>query len=159
MFETTWTYIGLGEADWVVIAIERIGGGLLHGLGAGMVALGFYYLFKAQGTPNRGLLALGCFAYAVLQHAINNPSGVVAEFSSDAVRQWFDQPFFLGNLPLQVGILPFLGFDLLILMVLIYVTGRLRQSDAALAEPPVAPFTSPAAPTTSIPPLPIGGAA
>src|SRR5262249_39974663 len=81
------------------------------------------------------------------------------EFSSDAVRQWFDQPFFLGNLPLQVGILPFLGFDLLILMVLIYVTGRLRQSDAALAEPPVAPFTSPAAPTTSIPPLPIGGAA
>jgi hypothetical protein len=158
MFETTWTYIGLGEADWVTIALQRVGAGLLHGLGAGMVTLGFYYLVKARNIPNRGLLALGCIAYAVLQHAINNASTVLAEFSSDTVRQWFDQPFFLGKLPLPVGILPFLGYDILILVVLFYVTGRLRQSDSAGAES-LPPTATPALPAMPTPALPLGGAA
>ena len=39
-FVETIGYIGMGEADWISVAIQRVGAGLLHGVGAGMGALG-----------------------------------------------------------------------------------------------------------------------
>src|SRR5207249_1121714 len=43
LIETT-GYISAGYQDWLSIALIRTGAGLLHGFGAAMVALGWYYL-------------------------------------------------------------------------------------------------------------------
>ena len=53
MFETV-GYIGQGQADWIYVAIERVGAGLLHGVGAGMSALGWYYLIAARACACAG---------------------------------------------------------------------------------------------------------
>ncbi len=43
-------YIGSGYQDWLAVALERTAAGLLHGFGAGMVALGWYYLTHCEGS-------------------------------------------------------------------------------------------------------------
>ena len=70
---------GVVGKSWLNVAIERSGAGLLHGFGAAMVALGWYYLtHKEEGSfGRRGLLALGCIFYAILQHAIWNGSWIL----------------------------------------------------------------------------------
>ncbi len=45
-------YFAMNQADWIEVAIQRIGTGLLHGVGAGMGALGWYYLINGKGVPN-----------------------------------------------------------------------------------------------------------
>ena len=70
-------YIGSGQADWVSVAIQRVGAGLLHGLGAAMAALGWYYLINGKGVPHRWLKGFGGLAYAVLQHGIFNASNLL----------------------------------------------------------------------------------
>jgi RsiW-degrading membrane proteinase PrsW (M82 family) len=156
MFETTSTYIGtMGEADWVTVAIERVGASILHGLGAGMVALGWYYVFHGQGVPQRGLRVLGCFGYAVAQHAVNNAAGILVGVQSGPVGNWFAQPFYLGRMPLQNGILPFLGFDVLLFVVLVIVTGRLAKGEGADKRLSPTTLTQPALQS----PLPAGAAA
>jgi RsiW-degrading membrane proteinase PrsW (M82 family) len=135
MFETI-GYIGQGEADWVGIAIERIGAGLLHGVGAGMAALGWYYLINGKGVRLRWLRGVGGIVYAVLQHAIFNGSNLL-NLVPGPIGQWMQQPLYVGRLPLDGGVLLFFGYYVVILGVLIYVTGRLAQPREIALEPPL----------------------
>ncbi len=127
MFETTFTYIGTGQADWIVVALVRVGAGLLHGLGAGMVALGWYYFINGRGVRLRWLRGFGCLVYAVLQHAIFNGSTVLIQLLPDPVLKALNQPFTIGQLPLQYIDMLFLVPDVLILIVLIIMTDGLMR--------------------------------
>ncbi len=134
-------YIGSGYHDWLTVAIERTGAGLLHGVGAGMVALGWYYLTHAN--TQRVLKALGCWSYAVLQHMIWNATAVLGLLPGQigvTINSW--------NLNLGFVTLPFIEIvniieAILILVFLIYITGRLRKmtpsppsSEKGSMEPP-----------------------
>ena len=70
-------YIGTAQADWVGIALGRVGGGLLHGIGAAMAGVGWYYIFRGKGVLGRWRLGIGFLAYAYLQHAIFNGGQVL----------------------------------------------------------------------------------
>ncbi|HEX6798131.1 MAG TPA: PrsW family glutamic-type intramembrane protease [Ktedonobacterales bacterium] len=152
MFETTFTYIGTGQADWVIVALVRVGAGLLHGLGAGMVALGWYYFINGRGVRLRWLRGFGCLVYAVLQHAIFNGSTVLVLLLPDPVVKALEQPFSIGQLPLQYLDLLFLMPDVLILIVLIVVMQglmrgwRKRMSDSLPVGGIPAPYDASAAP-------------
>lgn len=129
IFETI-TYIGSGQADWVAVAIERIGAGLLHGLGAGMGALFWYYLINGKGVPLRWLRAVGAILYAVLQHGIFNGltliSAPAVHILPPSLADWLSQPFPVGALPLQRMDVVFLVIYGVILTVLVVMTTRLR---------------------------------
>jgi RsiW-degrading membrane proteinase PrsW (M82 family) len=144
-------YIGMNQADWIAVSIERIGAGLLHGVGAGMAALGWYYLINGNGVSNRWLKGIGGLAYAVLQHAIFNGSNLVTLIPP--VGAALNQPFSLGKLPIDGSTVIFLVFYGLILSVLVVVTGRLRQSETS------APGAAPSAtPGGAMPQMMAGGA-
>jgi RsiW-degrading membrane proteinase PrsW (M82 family) len=121
----TVSYIGSGYHDWLTVAIERTGAGLLHGVGAGMVALGWYFLTHAN--THRVLKALGCWSYAVLQHVIWNATAVLGLLPGQigaTINSW--------NLNLGFVTLPFIEIlniieAILILVFLLYITGRLRK--------------------------------
>lgn len=140
IFETI-GYIGQGQADWITIAIERVGAGLLHGVGAGMAALGWYYLINGRGVSGRWMRGIGCIFYAVAQHAIFN--GIFVVSLVPGLGNWLSQPWYIGQLPFQNG--DFLDFALyvIILGVLYVVTGRLargaRPPDTAVALPEAGP--------------------
>lgn len=70
-------YIGSAQADWVGIAFGRVGTGLLHGMGAAMAGVGWYYLFRGQGLRGRWRIGIGCLIYAYVQHAVFNGSQVL----------------------------------------------------------------------------------
>ena len=149
MFETI-GYIGQGQADWVSVAIERIGAGLLHGVGAGMCALGWYYLINGQGVSLRWLRAVGCFAYAVVQHSVFNAFSLANYVLPSNVNDWLIQPFYLWSLPLQRWDFVFVGVYAFILTVLIIMTSRLLGAKGMPAPPapawptggyPYAPYT------------------
>jgi hypothetical protein len=160
MFETTFTYIGQGEADWIQIALLRVGAGLLHGLGAGMVALGWYFFVNGKGVRLRWWKGAGCIAYAVLQHGIFNGSALLIGVLPDPIEKWLQQPLYLGQMPLTVSDLPLLGLDVVILGVLIFVTGRLIRSWRADASRPAAtPAPAEGSPASPSEPVEVGGAA
>ena len=140
-------YIGTGQADWVSIAIQRIGAGLLHGLGAAMAALGWYYLINGKGIPRRWLKGFGGLAYAILQHGIFNGSNLLGMIPGP-IGDLMSKTLYLGSLPLDSGTILFFGYYAIILGVLVYMTGRLRH---ALNTPARSAPTAPAAP-----PLPAG---
>jgi RsiW-degrading membrane proteinase PrsW (M82 family) len=138
-------YIGMGEADWVNVAIGRIGAGLLHGVGAGMAALGWYYLINGKGVRLRWLRGIGGILYAVLQHAIFNGSNLLG-FLPGPVGSWMQKPLYIGRLPLDGGTALFLVYYAIILGVLFYVTGRLArpdQSEEQRQTPPAPMRTAP----------------
>jgi RsiW-degrading membrane proteinase PrsW (M82 family) len=126
-------YIGMNEADWITVAIQRIGAGLLHGVGAGMAALGWYYLINGKGVPNRWLKGVGGIAYAVLQHAIFNGSNLLTLIPS--IGSLLGGAWYIGALPFEKANTLFFVYYAIILGVLIYVTGRLSHGAAA---PPIA---------------------
>jgi RsiW-degrading membrane proteinase PrsW (M82 family) len=129
-------YFGMGQADWITVAIERLGAGLLHGVGAGMGALGWYYLLRGKGVRRRWWLGFGALAYAVLQHAIFNASNLLSLIPGVAPILNSSEPLVrLGRLPLGRDIVLVFGIYVIILIVLVVVTGRLRR--AAPATPPV----------------------
>lgn len=140
-------YIGTGQADWISIAIQRIGAGLLHGLGAAMAALGWYYLINGKGIPRRWLKGFGGLAYAVLQHGIFNGSNLLGMIPGP-IGDLMSKTLYLGNLPLDSGTILFFGYYAIILGVLVYMTGRLRHTIKTPAG------SAPIAPTA--PPLPAG---
>jgi len=119
-------YIGMGYQDWLTVALERTGAGLLHGFGAGMVALGWYYLTHAQ--EQRLLKAFGCWAYAVFQHFVWNGTAVLSYLPGPvgtAINSW--------NVNLGFVTLPFVEIlnifeAIFILIFFFYITGRLRKS-------------------------------
>src|SRR5207302_366764 len=117
-------YIGSGYHSWLEVAIERSGAGLLHGFGAAMVALGWYYLIHAK--KRRLLLALACWLYAVLQHALWNGSwglsllpGPVGNFFNTATVTF-------GSFSLPDYEIVNIVEALFMLAFFIYMTGRLR---------------------------------
>ncbi len=118
-------YIGQGQADWVSVSMERIGAGLLHGVGAGMGALAWYYLINGSGVHLRWLRAIGCGLYAILQHGVFNALGFYDLALPSNIGAWLNQPFFLGGLPLQNADVIYLVAYGLILGVLIFMTSRL----------------------------------
>jgi RsiW-degrading membrane proteinase PrsW (M82 family) len=124
----TLSYFGLGQADWITVAIDRVGAGLLHGVGAGMGALGWYYLFRGKGVSHRWLLGFGALAYAVIQHGIFNASGLVVIVPP--IGRWLNSAMplaTLGSLPIERSFLVELMMYALVLAMLIFVTGRLRR--------------------------------
>lgn len=153
-------YFGMGQADWVAIAIERIGAGLLHGLGAGMAALGWYYLLRGKGVSHRWLRGFGGIAYAVLQHAIFNGSNLLGLLPGP-IGNFMNLPLYLYRLPLGRGVGLFFGLYLIILGVLTVVALRLgraeRSSPPATAEPSGASGGGQPAPTPM--PEPVAGGA
>lgn len=129
-------YISSGYNDWLNVALVRSGAGLLHGFGAAMVALGWYYLtHKEEGVwQRRTLLALGCAGYAVLQHALWNGSvglmlipGPIGNFFQN--WSWGSGPFVLDGIEL-VNIVEVIA----ILVFFIYMSGRLRASTGTKKE-------------------------
>ena len=118
-------YIGSGYHDWLAVAIERTGAGLLHGVGAGMVALGWYFLVHAE--KYRVLIAVGFWSYAVLQHVVWNATAVLGLLPGpigSTINSW--------NLNLGFVTLPFIEIlniieAILILLFFFYITGRLRK--------------------------------
>jgi RsiW-degrading membrane proteinase PrsW (M82 family) len=119
-------YIGTGYHSWVDVALERTGTGLLHGFGAGMVALGWYYL--TQTKEKRFLKAFGCWLYAVLQHAIWNGSATLVLMPAPVgptLSRW--------NLNLGFTTLPFteilnIAEAILFFGFFLYMTGRLKAT-------------------------------
>lgn len=131
-------YIGLGYQDWLSVALERTGASLLHGFGAGMVALGWYYLFHAKNY--RVLRFIGCFAYAIFQHFVWNATAILSLLPGpvgSTINSW--------NINLGFTTLPFVELlniieAILILAFFIYITGRIKEKPAS--PPPRSPQPS-----------------
>jgi hypothetical protein len=82
------------------------------------------------------LRAVGCFAYAILQHAVFNAFSLAERFLPSNVREWLNvEPIYLGPLPLPRMDIFYLGVYALILVVLIVMTNRLLRAKG-MPEPP-----------------------
>jgi RsiW-degrading membrane proteinase PrsW (M82 family) len=127
-------YISSGGPDWIAVALERTGASLLHGFGAGMVALGWYYLIHSKERRIRK--AVPYWGYAVFQHFVWNGTAVLALLPDPygtTLNSW--------NLDLGFTSLPFLEIvniieALLILTFFVYMVGRLRTTTSTT--PPTA---------------------
>ncbi|HEU0000996.1 MAG TPA: PrsW family glutamic-type intramembrane protease [Ktedonobacteraceae bacterium] len=123
-------YIASSPADWVSTALLRSGAGLLHGLGAAMVALGWYYL--THPGKNRVPKAIGCWLYAVLQHALWNGSAFLTLLPGSA-GDFFSRPLTIGSVTLPYFELVNVGEAIVILLFFLYITYRIRGKKAAVS--------------------------
>lgn len=119
-------YISMGYKDWLDVALQRSTAGLLHGLGAGMVALGWYILTHPKERKHAVLLALGCWTYAVLQHALWNGSFVLQLLPAPVGPYLSNGTIPLGPVALPSFILVYIVASALMLAFLLFVTGKLR---------------------------------
>jgi RsiW-degrading membrane proteinase PrsW (M82 family) len=124
-------YITQGQGDWINVALERSTAGLLHGVGAGMATLGWWYLVNGKGEPLRFIKGFGLILYAMAQHAINNGVAVVIGLIPEPLHSLLFGALYLGRLPEQYASLVFIGYGLVILIVLLWITSVLRRTDAA----------------------------
>lgn len=141
-------YISQGYRDWLDVALQRSTAGLLHGFGAAMVALGWYYLTHKDSARRRFLLGFGCIAYAVLQHAIWNGSFGLQLLPAPIGPYLDNGTIALGKLVMPSFILVYIALSLLMLIFFLFVTTKLRgkktelPSDKSkmqpLPQPPVA---------------------
>ncbi|HEY0755366.1 MAG TPA: PrsW family glutamic-type intramembrane protease [Ktedonobacteraceae bacterium] len=121
-------YISSAYNDWLNVALVRAGSGLLHGFGAAMAALGWYYLtHKAEGAwLRRASLAFACIGYAVLQHALWN-GALGLTFLPDPIGSFFQHwSWSYGPLELAGTELVNIGEVIVILIFFVYMCGRLR---------------------------------
>ena len=116
-------YISSSAGDWLNIALGRTGSGLLHGMGAAMVALGWYYL--THPGKNRVPKALGCWLYAVVQHAIWNSTAFLTLLPGSS-GEFFSQQLTIGSFTIAYFELVNTGEAVLILLFFLYVTYRIR---------------------------------
>lgn len=130
LIETT-GYISSGYQDWLNVALIRTGSGLLHGFGAAMVALGWYYL--THPGKHRALKVQGCWLYAVAQHALWNGSWGLMLLPAP-VGSFFNSNATIGSVQLPYYEIVNIVEAVLMLVFFIYMTGRLRTT-----EPPAAP--------------------
>jgi hypothetical protein len=130
LVETT-GYIGRGYQDWLSVALQRSSAGLLHGFGAGMVALGWYFIThrNSTGKTNRILLALGCWGYAILQHALWNGSFGLELLPAPIGPYLADGTLPLGPVTLPAFILVYVVETVLMLIFFLFVTKRLRMKN------------------------------
>ncbi len=138
LIETT-GYMGMGYNDWLSTAIERTSSGLLHGFGAAMVSLGWYYLTHPKETRHRFLIPLGCWGYAVLQHAIWNGSFGLQLLPAPIGPYLNNGVVPLGPLSFPAIMLVYGALAILMLTFFLYMTKKVRSS------------TSPAQPKTDEP--------
>ncbi len=121
-------YISSGYQDWLSIALIRTGAGLLHGFGAAMVALGWYYL--THPGKHRLLKAAGCWLYAVVQHALWNGSWGLVLLPAP-VGSFFDTTnVTIGSFSLPSYSIVNIVEALFMLAFFIYMTGSLRTKPA-----------------------------
>jgi RsiW-degrading membrane proteinase PrsW (M82 family) len=144
ILETTEYIGGFGGADWIIVAMERIGAGLIHGVGAGMAMLGWYYIFRGKGVSQRYLKGFGAIIYAILQHGIFNGSTFL-ELVPGPIGNALQTPIWFFGLPETAGILVPYAIYAAIIGVLITVTSRLRSSAPAVTTPPAVPAPQPPA--------------
>ena len=123
-------YISSSTGGWLNIALGRTGSGLLHGMGAAMVALGWYYL--THPGKNRVPKALGCWVYAVVQHALWNSTAFLTLLPGSG-GDFFSRQLTIGSFTLGYFELVNIGEAILILLILLYITGRIRSRAAVQA--------------------------
>ncbi len=123
-------YIGNAQADWVGIAFGRVGAGLLHGVGAAMAGVGWYYLFKGKGTRGRWRIAIGFLVYAYVQHAVFNGGQIILLLQIPSLQTWHIDFF---GLRLDITIV-FAGVLYLIIVgIMLLVTRWLRRAAPSAA--------------------------
>lgn len=121
-------YISLGDTrSWADTALERSTAGLLHGFGAGMVALGCYYLMHPNSINRRILIGIGCIAYAIIQHAIWNGAFLLAFLPAPIGPLIENGTIQIGSYPMQGIVLVYAIESLLIFAIFLSVTGKLRS--------------------------------
>jgi RsiW-degrading membrane proteinase PrsW (M82 family) len=140
MLETA-GYIGSAQADWVGIALGRVGAGLLHGMGAAMAGVGWYYLVKGKGVRGRWRLAILFLAYAYVQHAIFNGGQVLLALITP-LQNWHVD--FL-DLRLDISSVYAGVLYVIILGIMLLVIRWLRQSAPTGANTPTAGRPAPGA--------------
>ncbi len=120
---------------WISTALERSTAGLLHGFGAGMVALGWYYLTHKASARKHIQLGLACIVYAILQHAIWNGSFLLV-FLPDPVGPYLENGFIqIGSFRVEAFLIIYIVLSLLMFTFFLFVTGKLRrQSTTPLPE-------------------------
>jgi PrsW family intramembrane metalloprotease len=151
IFETI-GYITQGLGDWTVVAIERAGSGLLHGLGAGMATLGWYYIFRGQGIKRRFGKGIGALLYAITQHSIFNGANFLL-LVPGPLGSALSAPIWFFWLPETGQIYLFVGLYAAITSVLLIVTHRIHRSkttnEAENSSPPAEnPIQQPALSST-----------
>ena len=119
-------YISQGNQDWVNVALQRSTAGLLHGFGAAMVALGWYFITHRKGRNNSVLLGIGCILYAVLQHAIWNGSFVLQLLPAPIGPYLASGNIGSGAYAFPAFLLVYVSLSLLMLIFFLFVTGRIR---------------------------------
>ncbi len=116
-------YIASNTTNWLNTALIRTGAGLLHGMGAAMVALGWYYL--THPGKNRVPKAVGCWLYAVVQHALWNGSAFLTLLPG-STGDFFSKPLTIGSVTLPYFELVNAGEAIFILLFFLYITYRIR---------------------------------
>lgn len=124
-------YMSMGYNNWLDVALQRTSSGLLHGFGAAMVSLGWYYLTHPKASNHRFLLPLGCWGYAVLQHAIWNGSFVVALLPAPIGPFLDNGTVPLGPLSFPAIMLVYGALTILMLIFFFYVTKKIRPGRPA----------------------------
>jgi RsiW-degrading membrane proteinase PrsW (M82 family) len=119
-------YISMGYRDWLSVALERSAAGLLHGFGAAMVTLGWYYLTHPNESKHRFLLAFGCWAYAILQHALWNGSFGLQLLPAPIGPYLDTGTITISSLSIPSFILVYVVEAALMLIFFLYVTGKVR---------------------------------
>jgi RsiW-degrading membrane proteinase PrsW (M82 family) len=122
-------YISMGYRDWLNVALERSAAGLLHGFGAAMVTLGWYYLTHPKESKHPFLLGLGCWIYAVLQHAIWNGAFGLQLLPAPLGPYLDTGTITIGSISMPSFTLVYVVESLLMLLFFLYVTGRLRKKE------------------------------
>jgi RsiW-degrading membrane proteinase PrsW (M82 family) len=117
-------YISAKTTEWLNTALIRTGSGLLHGMGAAMVALGWYYL--THPGKNRVPKAVGCWLYAIVQHALWNGSAFLTLLPG-STGEFFSTSFTIGSVTLQYFELVNAGEATGILLFFLYITYRIRE--------------------------------
>ncbi|GAC1646084.1 MAG: hypothetical protein NVS4B12_12700 [Ktedonobacteraceae bacterium] len=141
-------YISSGYQDWLNVALQRSTAGLLHGLGAAMVALGWYYLTHPKASQHRFLLGFGCMAYAVLQHAIWNGSFGLQLLPAPIGPYLANGVIGSGVFAVQSFLLVYVAESILMLIFFVFVTGKIRKNNT-LTPPTSAQSERQAAPAAS----------
>lgn len=135
LIETS-SYISSGYQNWVDVALQRSTAGLLHGLGAAMVALGWYFLTHPSESKHRFLLAFGCWGYAILQHAIWNGSFGLQLLPAPIGPYLANGVIGSGSFAFPSFLLVYIVESALMLSFLWFVTGKLRKRNVTTPPSP-----------------------
>ncbi len=157
-------YIGSAQADWVGIALGRVGAGLLHGMGAAMAGVGWYYIFRGKGARGRWRRGISFVIYAYVQHAVFNGGQEALVAFIKPLQTWH---FDIFGLRQDITIVYAGVLYVVILVIMLLVIRWLRRSAPAGAptaaagrpQPNVSRATSSSQATPSTPSEPNASAA